>query len=70
MICVIWLSVLMLCSQASAFEKLNDKYLVSYGDPKAPMQIVEYFSFQCPHCLSLFRKDFKRIEEAFIDSKS
>lgn len=57
------------CSQAFCMEKLQDKYQISYGDPNAPIKIVEYFSFQCPHCLSLFRKDFKRIEKSLIDSK-
>ena len=52
-----------------SLNKLSEAYLVSYGEPNAPMKIVEYFSFQCPHCLSLFRKDFKKIKEAFIDSK-
>lgn len=58
--------LMLLYSHASAIEKLHEKYLVSYGDPTAPIHIIEYFSFQCPHCLSLFKKDFRRIEETFI----
>lgn len=67
-----WVSMLIFSSAFSfvfSLEKLNEKYLVSYGDPNSPVKIVEYFSFLCPHCLTLFRKDFKKIEEKFIDSK-
>lgn len=49
---------------------LPEKYLVSYGSAEAPITIVEYYSLQCPHCLSLFKRDFKKIEEAYIDTKN
>lgn len=51
-----------------ALDPLPEKYLVAYGSPDAPIKITEYYSFQCPHCLSLFRRDFKKIE-TYIDSK-
>lgn len=67
-----WMAMISMTCAAqtiSALEKLPSKYLVSYGDPDAPIKIVEYFSFQCPHCITLFRKEFKEIESKFIDTK-
>jgi hypothetical protein len=63
------LAVFAPCLGLLSLEKLSEKYLVSYGNPNAPVKIVEYFSFQCPHCLALFRKDFKKIEEKYIDTQ-
>lgn len=53
----------------SAFEKLNDRYLVTYGNPEAPHRIVEYISFTCPNCIELFKDDFADIRERYIDSE-
>lgn len=50
-----------------AFEKLDDQYIASYGNPDAPVKITEYYSFSCPHCISLFRDDFRKIQEKYID---
>lgn len=50
------------------FQKLDHQYCVSYGDEKAPIKIVEFFSFQCPYCVKLFRDDFERIKKQFIDT--
>jgi len=63
------LAVFAPCLGLLSLEKLSEKYLVSYGNPNAPVKIVEYFSFQCPHCLALFRSDFKKIEEKYIDTQ-
>lgn len=52
----------------SALEKLSEKYLVNFGNPHAPTKITEYFSFHCPHCIAIFRKDFKSIQKNYIDS--
>jgi Thioredoxin len=49
-------------------EKLDPQYLVKYGDENAPLKIVEFFSFQCPHCIKIFREDFDRIKREFIDT--
>ncbi len=35
-----------------SFDKLDEKYLIVFGDPNAPVQITQYFSMTCPHCLS------------------
>jgi hypothetical protein len=52
-----------------SFDKLDDKYLTLFGDPQAFIQITQYFSMTCPHCLSLFKKDFKVIKEKYLDPK-
>jgi protein-disulfide isomerase len=52
-----------------SIEKLNEKYLIVFGDVKAPVQFTQYFSLACPHCLSLFKTDFKIIKEKYIDQK-
>ncbi len=56
---------------ASAFsaEKLPDRYLVQYGSADAPVKIVQYYSLTCPHCVALFRKQFKQIKEEFIQTE-
>jgi hypothetical protein len=52
----------------SALDKLSEKYLVNFGNPQAPTKITEYFSFHCPHCIAIFRRDFKDIQKKYIDS--
>lgn len=48
-------------------KKLNSDYLIKFGDPDSQVHIVQYFSFMCPHCLELFRKDFQEIKSAYIE---
>lgn len=65
---------LMICAlilgyKLMAFEKLPDPYLVQYGNPQAPLNIVQYFSFTCPHCIALFRKQFQHIKEDYIETE-
>ena len=54
-------------SEIQRNKRLPSKYLISFGNPEAPIKIIEYFSFACPHCLTLFRTDFKPIRENFIE---
>lgn len=67
---VIGLSLLtLLLFQCIGAVELSDKYLISYGTPEAPIKIVEYFSFVCPHCLELFKRDFGKIRETFLETQ-
>lgn len=53
----------------TALEKLPEKYIVSYGKPDASKKIVKYYTFMCPHCVALFRKEFKEINEKFVEKE-
>lgn len=64
---ILWIAIL-IPGLASAFEKLDDRYLITYGNSKAPHQIVEYFSFSCPYCASLFASEFSKIKRSYIDT--
>lgn len=55
-------------SNLSAFEKLPQDYLVIFGSEEAPIEIVQYYSMSCPHCIQMFNSDFPRVKEEFIDS--
>lgn len=50
-----------------SFEKLADKYCVAFGKKDAPYKVVEYFSFACPHCVALFKKDFETVKKKLIE---
>lgn len=51
-----------------SLDKLDEKYLTVFGNPQASIQVTQYFSMTCPHCLSLFKKDFKKIKEKYLDT--
>ncbi len=38
------------------------------GNPDAPVEIVEYASFTCPHCASFHADQFKAIKENYVDT--
>lgn len=38
------------------------------GDPDAPVKVIEYASFTCPHCASLHRDTFPEFKTAYIDT--
>jgi hypothetical protein len=52
----------------SGLEKLDSAYLISYGNPNAPIKLVHYFSFTCPTCVSLFRDEWDEIKDTLIDT--
>lgn len=49
-------------------KKLGSQYCIQYGFENAPIQITEFFSFQCPHCIKLFKNDFELIKRNLIDT--
>lgn len=38
------------------------------GDADAPVTVVEYASFTCPHCATFHRNVFPQLEQAYIDT--
>lgn len=65
---IVTLIFLVISSQLFAIEKLSNDYLVYYGNEDAPVNLVQYYSFTCPHCVSLFRKQFQQIKDHYIDT--
>lgn len=55
-------------SAAFSFEKLPPEYLVAYGKKDAKVEIIQYFSLSCPHCVQLFKNDFIKIREQYINT--
>ncbi len=41
---------------------------MSYGDADAPITLIEYASFTCPHCQSFHENVYPRIKENYIDT--
>ncbi|MBM2575312.1 DsbA family protein [Jannaschia sp. Os4] len=41
---------------------------MTLGDPDAPVKVIEYASFTCPHCADFHRDTFKDFREQFIDT--
>jgi len=54
-------------SPSHSVEKMDDSFLIHYGDSKAPLKVIEYVSFSCPHCVELY-KEFPKIKKDFIDT--
>lgn len=48
------------------FKKLSEKYCVYFGNKDSSNLVTEYYSFSCPHCLNLYRKDFEKIKKKLI----
>jgi Thioredoxin len=53
-----------------AMDKLDNKYLVSYGDPESSVKVIKYYSFMCPYCLALYRQEFESIKAKYIENGS
>ena len=38
------------------------------GNPDAPVTVIEYASYTCPHCATFHEGDYKKLKSEFIDS--
>ena len=52
----------------STHKKLGREYCVSYGNPQAEIEVVEYFSLSCPECIKLLKQDFPPLKEKYVNS--
>lgn len=68
---IISLCTLLIGAQFSVLgvDKLPIQYQITYGEIAAPIKITEYFSFSCPKCLKSFLKDFKTIQDKYINTR-
>ena len=41
---------------------------MSMGDPDAPVTLIEYASFTCPHCANFHENQFKKLKADYIDT--
>ena len=41
---------------------------IPLGDPEAPVKIVEYASFTCPHCAAFHESSWERLKKEYIDT--
>jgi len=59
---------------AEAVIKRNDELLkvldseLVYGDKKAPIVMIEYASFSCPHCAMFYREAFEKLKSEYINT--
>lgn len=57
--------ILLAVASANAFEKLDAKYRVAYGQPDAKHRIVEYVSLSCPKCIDSIRNGLHQWNDVF-----
>lgn len=62
------LIIMGLVSSVNGSTRLDPKYTICYGNPKATIHIVEYFSFGCASCLRTFAEEFDGIRKTYIDT--
>ena len=58
-------------AQAQTAEAVPDKSLVqemTLGDENAPLTVIEYASFTCPHCKNFHKDTFSRFKANYIDT--
>lgn len=65
---VLWLVACLSLGKAFALTHLKDDYLITYGNPQAPVHVIHYFSFLCPNCSSLFQREFRELKKKYIDT--
>ena len=65
---MVYFLCLLFCNSIFGLEKLDTPYLVSYGEPNSNVKVISYFSFKCPHCVELFRKEFQKIRSLYLEN--
>jgi protein-disulfide isomerase len=65
---MIALAAAMAASPVVAQEAAADLTDYSMGSPDAPVKIVEYASFTCPHCATFHATVFKDLKRDYIDT--
>ncbi len=60
------LAGLIAASSLGAFERLDPKYQVRFGEGET--EAVEYFSLSCRKCLEWYQKDFEEIRKEYLDT--
>lgn len=54
-------------STGYSLDKLPAEYLVTFGNKGSKIEIIQYFSLSCPHCVQIFKNDFPKIREKYIE---
>jgi protein-disulfide isomerase len=50
---------------AADYDRVPDMFR---GDPDAPVTVIEYASFTCPHCANFHRNVFPQLQTEYVDS--
>jgi protein-disulfide isomerase len=50
------------------FGDYREKNGTALGDPDAPVTLIEFADFQCPHCLNAYRGPEKQIIEEYVNT--
>ena len=61
----------LLAGMANAQEASGDASLINdmvLGDPDAPIEVIEYASYTCPHCASFHANQFPQIKANYIET--
>lgn len=61
----------LLAGVANAQEATGDPSRITdmvIGDANAPIEVIEYASYTCPHCASFHANQFKQLKENYIDT--
>jgi protein-disulfide isomerase len=56
------------CSGGGSKSSVGTDQDATMGDPKAPVQVIEYASPTCPHCAHYNSEDFPALKKQYIDT--
>lgn len=46
----------------------NQALQLAFGDPKAPVKVVEFFSLSCPHCAQFYKDEQPKLIKDYVDA--